>query len=94
LCFFCSDPESVNHLFFDCFVAKLVWPVISKLLNIEVGQDFESIARWWVSNVLLFKVCSCCCFGYFLVYFPFLDHISVCGSGVKTLNDVALVEFQ
>jgi hypothetical protein len=49
-CLFCSEAESSRHLFFDCFVAKLVWEVISELLNTSVGSDFESVARWWISN--------------------------------------------
>ena len=49
-CLFCSEPESCHHLFFDCFVAKLIWPVISEMVGVEVGADFESVARWWLSN--------------------------------------------
>jgi hypothetical protein len=47
---FRSEPESCHHLFFDCFVAKLVWPVFSEILGVSVGSNFESIARWWLSN--------------------------------------------
>jgi hypothetical protein len=49
-CLFFSDSETCRHLFFDCFVAKLVWSGISDLLNVSVGSDFESVARWWLSN--------------------------------------------
>jgi hypothetical protein len=49
-CMFCSELESCHHLFFDCFVAKLVWPVISEILGVSVGTNFESVARWWLSN--------------------------------------------
>ena len=31
-------------------MAKLIWPAISSLLGVPVGADFESVARWWVSN--------------------------------------------
>jgi hypothetical protein len=50
LSMFCSELESVHHLFFDCFVAKIVWSTISDLLGVCVGADFESVARWWLSN--------------------------------------------
>ena len=49
-CLFCCEIESVNHLFFDCCVAKAIWSEISILMDKEVGQDFESVARWWISN--------------------------------------------
>ena len=31
-------------------MAKLVWPIISDLVGAQVGTDFESVARWWLSN--------------------------------------------
>jgi hypothetical protein len=49
-CLFCSESETCRHLFFDCFVVKLVWFGISDLLNVSIGSDFESVARWWLSN--------------------------------------------
>ena len=49
-CLFCSENETCHHLFFDCFVAKLIWPVIHELFGVQVGNDLESVARWWISN--------------------------------------------
>ena len=31
-------------------MAKLIWPVIHELFGVQVGNDFESVARWWISN--------------------------------------------
>jgi hypothetical protein len=28
-CYFCNSPESMNHLFFECPVAKVTWGVIA-----------------------------------------------------------------
>jgi hypothetical protein len=28
-CYFCSSPESINHLFFQCPVSKVTWGVIA-----------------------------------------------------------------
>jgi hypothetical protein len=25
LCQFCKEPETINHLFFECVVAKVIW---------------------------------------------------------------------
>jgi hypothetical protein len=29
-CLFCSNPESVKHLFFKCVVAKTTWEMVSR----------------------------------------------------------------
>src|SRR4051794_41111561 len=29
-CIFCSEEESIDHLFFECIVARQIWPVISE----------------------------------------------------------------
>jgi len=42
--------ESVTHLFFDCCVASLVWSIISDLLGLNIGENFESVARLWLAN--------------------------------------------
>jgi hypothetical protein len=47
---FCNEKESIIHLFFDCCVAKLVWGEISTTTNFNVGTDFESVAKWWISS--------------------------------------------
>jgi hypothetical protein len=49
-CLFCSEPESAQHLFFDCVVAKVLWTTISDIFNKSIGLDFESVARWWISE--------------------------------------------
>jgi hypothetical protein len=43
-CLFCSDNESVHHLFFYCCVARQMWYNIAEILELPVGQKFESIA--------------------------------------------------
>lgn len=50
-CVFCSENESVHHLFFGCVVAKYVWTVIGEYFNISLGDDYLSIARFWLSNM-------------------------------------------
>ena len=48
--FFCNERESIVHLFFECCMAINLWSMISELLGQILGKDFESIARFWVSN--------------------------------------------
>jgi hypothetical protein len=47
-CLFCCELESVSHLFFECCVARNVWVVLSEMLGLSVGRDFESVAKLWV----------------------------------------------
>jgi hypothetical protein len=49
-CLFCSDIESAHHLFFDCVVAKQVWYFISDVVEVDCGDNFESVAKMWLSN--------------------------------------------
>jgi hypothetical protein len=49
-CLFCTELETVNHLFFDCCVAKVLWSYLSDTFLISLGVDYESTARWWVCN--------------------------------------------
>jgi hypothetical protein len=49
-CIFCSDKETIAHLFFDCIVAKRAWTVISRIIGMQVGESYESIAKLWLCN--------------------------------------------
>ena len=47
-CVFCSENESIVHLFFECCVAKEVWSSCANSLGISLNPGFESIARLWI----------------------------------------------
>lgn len=49
-CLFCNEPESVNHLLFDCVVAKRTWSVIDEVLNLRGDWNFEFVATFWIAN--------------------------------------------
>jgi hypothetical protein len=49
-CLFCSEEESVQHLFFDCAVAKQCWCIISRILNIRIEESLIDIGKLWLSN--------------------------------------------
>ena len=60
-CMFCTDEESIQHLFFDCIVAKNVWRVVSGFFNTPLGSDYTSVARFWIANkkhAVLNSVCA------------------------------------
>jgi hypothetical protein len=48
-CLFCTQGESFNHLFFSV-VSRNAWKVVSVVLGLEVGNNFESIAKLWLCN--------------------------------------------
>ena len=47
-CLFCTEDESVHHLFFDCVVSKQIWAIISECLDISIGDKFTSIGTMWL----------------------------------------------
>src|SRR4051812_28952163 len=49
-CVYCCEAESVHHLFFDCIVAKNIWKVIGSCFNILIGDCFELVAEFWLSE--------------------------------------------
>jgi hypothetical protein len=49
-CLFCSEAETVQHLFFDCVVAAQCWKVISDIVGTTVGGDLVLIGQYWLSN--------------------------------------------
>ena len=49
-CLFCNEQESLNHLFFDCVVAKQLWEVLSSIFGIQLGNSLDNIGKFWLSN--------------------------------------------
>lgn len=39
-CLFCSEQESIQHLFFDCVVAKKTWKHVSAFFGLPLGDDY------------------------------------------------------
>jgi hypothetical protein len=49
-CMFCTEKEIVHHLLFDCVVSRKTWEMISGVLGVKMGNDYESVAKLWPSN--------------------------------------------
>jgi len=53
-CYFCSDNENINHLFFCCPVAKVIWGIIAMSLGANnIPTDIDQYKRWvnrWLPN--------------------------------------------
>jgi hypothetical protein len=56
-CLFCEDAESVTNLLFECVVAKRAWETISVVLDIKIGEAYESITKLWLCNKK-FGICN------------------------------------
>ena len=46
-CVFCSEPESIQHLLFDCIVASNIWAVVAEALDITPPVSFISFTSFW-----------------------------------------------
>ena len=47
-CLFCTEEESINHLFFDCVVAREIWSSVQFLTGVDISPIYISyIAKLW-----------------------------------------------
>jgi len=49
-CLFCTERETVDHLFFHCSVAKRLWHIVLNILNLPVVCSYEILASRWLAN--------------------------------------------
>jgi hypothetical protein len=49
-CLFCNELESVNHLFFECYIAQSFWKCIYEIINVIMGNDFISVTKYWIND--------------------------------------------
>jgi hypothetical protein len=49
-CRFCNQNESIQHLFFDCYLARNIWRIIYFALNIERPNNINHIIGSWIAN--------------------------------------------
>jgi hypothetical protein len=48
-CTFCSEPETCNHLFFECVVAKVVSSELNNITGLTINNfSFESTGSMWL----------------------------------------------
>jgi hypothetical protein len=49
--FFCGLPESIDHLFFQCSVARFIWRIIQTALSLNyILSDVENIFGHWINS--------------------------------------------
>jgi hypothetical protein len=49
-CSLCNQNETIQHLFFNCYLARAVWRIIFIALNIERPININHIIRMWQSS--------------------------------------------
>ena len=49
-CVFCKELEPIDHLFFECIIAKEIWYYVSIFFGFNIGSNFLSLATFWISN--------------------------------------------
>jgi hypothetical protein len=50
-CVFCSQPESIQHLFFDCHFAKFIWTAVQISFNIQKPLSVLHLFNDWTSSM-------------------------------------------
>ena len=46
-CYFCSTPETIQHLFFDCHYASFLWRVVFVLFGIHSLRNTYHLFNSW-----------------------------------------------
>jgi hypothetical protein len=46
-CAFCHQPESIQHLFFDCYIAKFLWRAVHILFGISTPSNLVELFQQW-----------------------------------------------
>ena len=46
-CSLCHSPESIQHLFFDCFYAKFLWRAVHLMFGISPPQSIDDLFNRW-----------------------------------------------
>jgi hypothetical protein len=49
-CLFCSEKETIQHVFFECVVAKQCWSILSDIIGCRVGANMCDVGKFWLSN--------------------------------------------
>jgi hypothetical protein len=51
MCGFCSNNETVQHLFFDCVIAKFVWRVVQLASGLAPPNNIRHMLGAWVYDM-------------------------------------------
>jgi len=49
-CSFCSAEESIQHLFFDCYLARFIWNAVHIAFNIQQPTSISNMLGSWIKS--------------------------------------------
>jgi hypothetical protein len=50
-CAFCGLPESIDHLFFQCLVARFIWRIVQSALGlISIPNSADDLFGTWINS--------------------------------------------
>jgi hypothetical protein len=50
-CCFCDDKESIQHLFFECPLAKIIWRIIHMTFGLEPPKNVSNLFGNWLKGI-------------------------------------------
>jgi hypothetical protein len=51
MCCFCNNYKTIQHLFFDCSLAKFLWRVIQLTFGLSTANNIKHVYGGWVQNM-------------------------------------------
>jgi hypothetical protein len=51
MCCFCDSFETIQHLFFDCVLAKFIWRVIQVTFGLSTPINIKHVSGGWVQRM-------------------------------------------
>jgi hypothetical protein len=51
MCCFCDSYETIQHLFFECALAKFIWRVIQITFGLSIPLNIKHVFREWVQRI-------------------------------------------
>jgi hypothetical protein len=50
-CVFCLNPKSIQHLFFDCHLARFIWRAVQVTFNNDIPMSVPHLFNGWVTDL-------------------------------------------
>jgi hypothetical protein len=51
MCYFCDSYETIQHLFFECVLAKFIWRVIQITFGLTISWNMKHVFGDWIQRM-------------------------------------------